>query len=163
MLVRPIVPEDAPALRDAFKMLTPEQVRRRFFIPMKTLTHMAAARFTQLDYDREMALVLTEPGPPGKSPIFGVVRISTDPDKEKAEYAIVVRPDVTGMGLGTRLMRRIIDYARSQGIGEIFGDVLRENSAMLAICDRLGFDRSVVEDDTSIVRVTMQLNPPVPV
>ncbi len=163
LLVRPIVPEDEPALRDAFKMLTQEQVRRRFFIPMKTLTHMAAARFTQLDYDREMALVLTEPGSPGKSPIFGVVRISTDPDKEKAEYAIVIRPDVAGMGLGTRLMRRIIDYARSQGIGEIFGDVLRENSAMLAICDELGFDRSVVEDDTSVVRVTMQLNPPVPV
>ncbi len=157
LLVRPIVPEDEPALREAFAMLTQEQVRQRFFIPMKTLTHMAAARFTQLDYDREMALVLTEPGSPGKAPIFGVVRISTDPDKDKAEYAIVIRPDVTGMGLGTHLMQRIIEYARSQGIGQIFGDVLRENATMLAICDRLGFERSVVEDDGGIVRVTLPL------
>ena len=162
LLARPIMPEDEPALREAFTMLTQDQVRQRFFIPMKTLTHMAAARFTQLDYDREMALVLTEPGPPGKMPIFGVVRISTDPDKESAEYAIVIRPDVAGMGLGTRLMHRIIDYARSQGIGEIFGDVLRENSTMLAICERLGFKRSVVEDDASIVRVTLRLDSSAP-
>jgi len=89
LLLRPILPEDEPALQAAFAKLTPEQIRLRFFVAMKTLSHMMAARFTQLDYDREMALILTEPGIPGKTEIFGVVRISTGPDHERAEYAII--------------------------------------------------------------------------
>ncbi len=157
LLLRPVVPEDEHSLYRAFAKLTPEQIRLRFFIPMKTLSHMQAARFTQIDYDREMALILTEPGIPGSTEMYGSVRIAADPDNIKAEYAILVRDDMTGMGLGTLLMQRIIDYARSRGIGEIFGDVLRENHTMLKLCKELGFERQRVPDEPGIVRVSLKL------
>jgi acetyltransferase len=158
LLLRPVVPEDEPSLQAGFAKLTPEEVRLRFFVPMKTLSHVQAARFTQIDYDREMALILTEPGIPGTTEIYGVVRINADPDNERAEYAVVVRSDMTGMGLGVLLMRRIIDYARGRGIGEIFGDVLRENTTMLRMCDFLGFRRSASPDEPNIVRVTLTID-----
>jgi acetyltransferase len=157
LLLRPILPEDEPALQEAFSRLTPEEVRLRFFVPMKTFSHMIAARFTQIDYDREMVLILTERGIPGKKEIFGVVQISADPDGERAEYAILVRGDVTGMGLGVFLMRRIIDYAKSRGMKEIFGDVLVENTTMLKLCGMLGFESFGVPDDPGLVRVTLTL------
>ena len=158
LLLRPILPEDEPALQAAFAKLTPEQIRLRFFVAMSTLSHMMAARFTQLDYDREMVLILTEPGIPGKTEIFGVVQISTDPDHERAEYAIVVRHDMTGMGLGVLLMRRIIDYARSRSIGEIYGDVLHDNRTMRKLCRVLGFSEQAAPDDPGLVRVTLNLS-----
>ncbi len=155
--LRPIRPEDEPALRSAFAKLTPREVQLRFFAPMKTLSHMAAARFSQIDYDREMALILTEHGIPGKTEIYGVVRLIADPDNESAEYAIIVRHDMTGQGLGIYLMRRIIDYARDRGIGEIYGDVLRENDTMLKVCGMFGFTQSNVADEPGQVRVTLKL------
>ncbi|MGD2119460.1 MAG: bifunctional acetate--CoA ligase family protein/GNAT family N-acetyltransferase [Chromatiales bacterium] len=157
LLLRPILPEDEPSLQAAFAKLTPEEVRLRFFVPMSTLSHVTAARFTQIDYDREMALILAEPGIPGKMDIFGVVRIIADPDNERAEYAIIVRHDMTGLGLGVLLMQRIIEYARQRGIREVFGDVLRENKTMRKLCEVLGFTEAVIPDEPAIVRVTLKL------
>ncbi len=159
LLLRPILPEDEPALQAAFATLTPEEVRLRFFVAMSTLSHMLAARFTQIDYDREMALILTEPGIAGKTPIHGVVRIIADPDNERAEYALIVHHDMTGMGLGIMLLRRIIDYARNRGIKEIYGDVLRENRTMLKLCRALGFTEANMPDELMIVRVVLKLQP----
>lgn len=155
--LRPIRPEDEPALRSAFAKLTPREVQLRFFAPMKTLSHMAASRFSQIDYDREMALILTEHGIAGETEIYGVVRLISDPDNERAEYAIIVRHDMTGQGLGIYLMRRIIDYARDRGIGEIYGDVLRENDTMLKVCGMFGFTQSNILDEPNQVRVTLKL------
>jgi len=157
LLLRPIRPEDEPSLQAAFAKLTPEEVHLRFFVPMKTLSHVAAVRFTQLDYDREMGLILTEPGIPGKTDIFGVVNLISDPDNERAEYAIIVRHDMTAMGLGIFLMKRIIEYAGKRGIREIYGDVLHENRQMLKLCSVLGFTESSVPDDPGLVRVTLKL------
>ncbi len=157
LLLRPILPEDEPALQAGFAKLTPEEIRLRFFVPMKTLSHVTAARFTQIDYDREMALVLTEPGIPGTTKIFGVVGIIADADNERAEYAIIVSHEMTGMGLGVLLMRRIIDYARSRGISEIYGDVLQENRTMLKLCAVMGFSQARVADEPGIVAVTLNL------
>ncbi|MDD3651234.1 bifunctional acetate--CoA ligase family protein/GNAT family N-acetyltransferase, partial [Immundisolibacter sp.] len=157
LLLRPILPEDEPMLQKSFERLTPEQVRLRFFVPMKELGHSLAARLTQIDYDREMALILTEPGIPGTTEIYGVVRISADPDNERAEYAVVVPEHMTGQGLGALLMREIIDYAAARGIREIWGDVLRENAAMLGLVRKLGFRIKDDPDDPSLVRVTLDL------
>lgn len=157
LLLRPIRPEDELALRAAFDKLDADEVRRRFFMPMKTLSHVQAARLTQIDYDREMALLLTERGGTGPTTIYGVVRIAADPDNERAEFAIIVTKAMTGMGLGTMLMRKIIGYSRERGIGEIFGEVLRENEPMLKLCTALGFTKSFVVDEHSIVRVTLRL------
>ncbi len=158
MLLRPIVPEDEPALQAAFTRLTPEEVRLRFFLPMKTLSHFAAARFTQLDYDREMGLVLTEPGPPGEMPIYGAASLVCDPSNTHGEYAIMVGHHVAGMGLGIVMMRRIIDYARKRGVQEVFGDVLQENKSMLKLCRMLGFAVSRVPEEPGIVRVALKLD-----
>jgi acetyltransferase len=158
LLLRPIRPEDEPALRRAFAKLTPEEVRLRFFVPMPTLSHEAAARLTQIDYDREMALILTEPGPNGLDEIYGVVRLIADPDKARAEFAIIVRQPMTGRGLGTLLMRRILDYAREQGIREVFGVVLPDNAPMLRLCDKLGFGRRTnpIEPGTVLVALVLE-------
>jgi len=157
LLLRPILPEDEPSLRESFTKLTPEEIRLRFFVPMKTLDHVTAARFTQIDYDREMALVLTEPGIAGRTAIYGVVRLIADPDNERAEYAIIVNHDMTGMGLGILLMRRILDYAADRGMREVYGDVLRENRTMLKLCQVLGFTQSGVPEEPELVRVTLRL------
>lgn len=160
LLLRPIRPEDEPQLVAAFATLSPDSVRLRFFSSMRQLPHGLAARLTQIDYDREMALVLTTPGPAGRQPIYGVVRLAADPDNERAEYAIVVRDDMAGRGLGTLLMQRILDHARRRGIGEVFGDVLGENARMLDICRRLDFRATRLPDQPDMVRVVRQLRPP---
>jgi acetyltransferase len=154
-LLRPIRPEDEPALLRGFNRLSEDEVRARFFVPMKTLPHVTAARFTQIDYDREMAFVLAERGSAGVAELHAVVRLAADPDNRTAEFAIVVEHELTGLGLGALLMRRLIDYARSRGIGELYGDVLHDNVVMRALCRSLGFNEGPVEDH--IVRVTLPL------
>ncbi|MBZ0217023.1 MAG: GNAT family N-acetyltransferase, partial [Fimbriimonadaceae bacterium] len=118
---------------------------------------LMAARLSQINYDREMALILTDHGVPGKTEIYGVVRISADPNNEKAEFALIVRKDMTGKGLGTLLMKRILAYAKARGIREVFGDVLHDNRRMLRLCDKLGFSRNCEADEPSIVRVSIDL------
>jgi acetyltransferase len=158
LLLRPVRPEDAPAFIDAFEKLSPEDVRLRFFAPKKALSANFAARLTQIDYDREMAFVLSERGaPPGRAEIYGVVRIAADPDNETAEYAIIVRTDMKGQGLGYFLMNKIIAYTRTRGIRRLFGDVLRENENMLKLCREFGFAIHSVADDGEIVRVELDL------
>ncbi|HCQ63648.1 MAG TPA: GNAT family N-acetyltransferase [Rhodobacteraceae bacterium] len=157
LLPRPIRPEDEPQLKAGFAKLSEEEIRLRFFVTMKTLSHVQAARLSQIDYDREMALILTEPGTPGTKEIFGVVRMSCDPDNENAEFAIVIRREMTGLGLGVLVMRRIIDYARRRGTGVLFGDVLKENTAMLKLCGVFGCERFRLPEDSGQVRVTLKL------
>ena len=157
LLLRPVRPEDEPMFQDAFKRLSPQAVRLRFFAPLKVLTHQMAAHFSQIDYDREMALVLVEPKPPGKARGYGVARILADPDKARAEFAITVVTDMAGKGLGALLMRRIIDYARGHGIGELYGDVLAENTAMLGLARSLGFHIERSRDEPEVLRVRLPL------
>jgi acetyltransferase len=156
-LLRPIRPEDEPCLQSAFKRLSPSAVRLRFFSTIKELPHYLAARLSQIDYEREMALALCDPRPPGDAEIYAVVRISVDPNNERAEYAIVVRDELAGHGVGTFLMNRIIDYATRRGIGTICGHVLAENSTMLDICRRLGFSLRILPDDPQVVLVSRSL------
>ncbi len=159
LLLRPILPEDEPALRDTFEALSPEDVRFRFFVPQKTFSHMNTARFTQIDYDREMVMVLTEPGIAGETPIHGIVQISADPDNERAEFAVLLGREMTAMGLGVYLTRRIVEYARERGIGEIFGDVLADNVTMLKLARVLGFTPRNVPGESGVVRIHKELRP----
>ena len=155
--MRPILPEDELSLRATFARLTPEEVRFRFFVPMKLMDHVTAARFSQIDYDRQMALVLTEPASAAAAAIFGVVRLIEDPDRERAEFAIVVEQRMSGHGLGSRLMQRIIAYARSRGVGEVYGEVLTDNHRMLALCRECGFRIEHEHDEPGVMRVTLKL------
>ena len=154
--LRPIRPEDEPAFQRLFAGLSPEAIRLRFLHPMKMLPKTLAARLTQIDYDREMALVLTGKGA-RPADLFGIVRITADPDNEKAEFAVLLAEGKTGLGLGPMLMRRIIDYARSRGLSQIFGEVLHENRSMLALCKALGFKRRNLPDDPGVAHVVLDL------
>ncbi|HWA88776.1 MAG TPA: bifunctional acetate--CoA ligase family protein/GNAT family N-acetyltransferase [Rhizomicrobium sp.] len=152
-LLRPIRPEDAPAVAQLFARLTPEDVRHRFFSPLRALPGALLARLTQIDYDREMAFVLFD-----GSDAIGVSRIVADPDNMRAEFAVLVRSDLKGRGIGRMLMQEIVAYARSRGIQELFGDVLEDNALMLALCRELGCAMSSVMGAQGVVRATLRLS-----
>jgi len=149
--LRPIRPEDAPALVRFAEELDPQDVRMRFFTPLKTIPHPLLARLSQIDYDREMALLLLD----GGGELAGVARFAADPDGVRAEFAVIVRSGLKGHGLGRLLMDHLLGYARERGISEIFGDVLIENGAMLALCRDLGF--AFAEPSQGVVRVSLRL------
>jgi acetyltransferase len=155
--LRPILPEDEPPLRELVRRLPEEDRRLRFLHPIKDLSHDMAARLTQLDYDREMALVISNPGTPGKAELWGVVRMTADPDMEKAEYAIVVDRGMIGTGLGPMLMRRIINYAKQRGIRELYGTVLSENEPMLKLNRAMGFTIKRDAEDPGLMHVSLSL------
>ncbi|MGD8368000.1 MAG: bifunctional acetate--CoA ligase family protein/GNAT family N-acetyltransferase [Desulfobacterales bacterium] len=157
LLLRPIRPEDEPALQALFARLSKDEIRLRFLHPMKVLPHKLAARLTQIDYEREMALVLCEPTSEKESTLHGTVRCTADPDNERAEFAILIRRDMTGLGLGPMLMRRMIDYGRARGIGELFGEVLAENKSMLKLCEAFGFRKKRDPDDPGVMLVSLPL------
>lgn len=159
LLLRPIVPEDEPALARTFDMLTPEEIRQRFHVPMKAFPHTLAARLTQIDYDREMALVLVRSGIPGQAEIEGVVRLAADPDGERAEFALLVRQAYARSGLGSQMLAQLVDYARGRGIGELFGIVLADNPGMRGLCRKLGFAETLVAEEPGVVRVGLTLHP----
>lgn len=156
-LLRPIRPEDEPALRQAFATLTPTQVRQHFAAAAETLEQIDAARFTLIDYDRELALILTAPGSAGRTPVYGLVRLLVDADQEAAEFAIALHPDVTGQGLGHRLMQHSIAYARSRGLRELRGDVMRDNGAMRRLAANLGFVEEHPSTAPESVRVRLAI------
>ena len=135
--LRPIRPEDEPQLKAMVERSAPTDVRLRFFGPLREFPHMMAARLSQIDYSREMALVATSLDPPGD--ILGVARVIGDPDNERAEFAVFVRSDLKGRGLGYKLMTEILAYARKRGLKTVFGDVLWENATMLKMAKELGF------------------------
>lgn len=161
--LRPIRPEDETPLAEMVARCAPEDIRMRFFGPLKGFPHEMAARLSQIDYDREMAFIAVEPGAEfGVGPIFGVVRIVGDPEHEAAEYAIMVRTDMKGRGLGYRLMSEIITHARETGYGTVFGHVLRENLNMLRMAKDLGFAITLDPNDMETVRATLTLSPEAP-
>jgi acetyltransferase len=124
----------------------------RFFTAWRTLPAQQVARLTQIDYDRAMAFVMIEPT---SGDIAGVARFFADPDNETAEFAVIVRTDLKGHGLGRILAQRLLDYARARGIKEIHGQVLRENTAMLGFCKELGFSLKAEEGAPELVRASL--------
>ncbi|MBU8877111.1 bifunctional acetate--CoA ligase family protein/GNAT family N-acetyltransferase [Reyranella sp. MMS21-HV4-11] len=135
--LRPIRPDDEPMLRAFTRRMTPEDVRMRFFGPLREMSHELAARLTQIDYDREMAFLLLE----GGKDLVGVGRLVADPDFQQAEFALTVASDRQGRGYGELLLRHVLIYGKTRGIKRVVGHVLRENSKMLDLAKHLGFRR----------------------
>lgn len=146
LLVRPIRPEDAELERRFVATLSDETRYRRFFYRLHELTPSMLARFTQVDYDRELALVavVEDPHAPERASFAAVARYVGNPDGESAEYAIVVHDAWQGQGIGQALMERLIDAARRRGLRRLQGAVLKENTPMLKFASALGF--SIVDD-----------------
>lgn len=152
--VRPIRPEDEEAIGAMLQRVTPEDLRLRFFAPLKTFSHAFLAHLTQLDYARAMAFVAFEDA---TGEAGGVVRLHADPGLEEAEYAILLRSDLKGVGLGWTLMTLIIEWARAEGLQTIRSQVLAENTRMLALCRQLGFEITTDPDDTALRIVTLSV------
>jgi acetyltransferase len=132
--LRAVKPEDAELFERFFARLSPEDIRLRFFSTLHALPQQMLARFTQIDYAREMAFVLID----AEGALAAVARMVADPDLTKAEFAVLVRSDLKRQGIARRLMERLGGYARDRGIGELFGLVLSDNQAMLSLCRSLG-------------------------
>ena len=155
--LRPLRAEDEPLLEDLAAHMTPEDLRLRFFATMRGLSHALAWKLSHIDYDRAMALVALKDGV-----ALGVARFHAEDDRSRAEYAIAVRSDWKGRGLGYLLMTRLIAVAREWGIGELAGQVLRENRPMLDMCREFGFSVATERTDPAIMRVRKALIPEPP-
>ncbi len=154
VLVRPVRPEDEGLYERFFQHVSKDDMRLRFFGAVKDTGHAFIARLTQIDYGRAMALLAIEQA---SGELMGVVRLHSDPDHRTGEYAILLRSDLKGRGLGWALMEVIIEYARKDGLQRIRGDVLRENTVMLKMCQQLGFDIRSDKDDPDIQIVSLDL------
>jgi acetyltransferase len=152
--LRPVRPEDEPLLQDLARHMNADDLRLRFFTPVTTLSHQLLARLSQIDYDRAMALIAR---PAVEGTALGIVRFAADPDNRRGEFAVSVRSDWKGRGLGYLLMTRIIEVARQRGLGEIFGEVLRENGAMLRVARALGFSVTAHPQEAHLLRLTKPL------
>jgi acetyltransferase len=152
--IRPIRPEDEALYTAFFARLTPEDRRLRFFIARPDLSHRFLARLTQIDYAREMAFVAVAEA---TGELLGVVRFVADPDYVQGEYAILVRSDLKGHGLGWRLMQHLIAYARAEKIEQLYGCVLTQNATMLRMCREFGFSIESEPGDTAVRRVILRL------
>ncbi|MGX5736766.1 bifunctional acetate--CoA ligase family protein/GNAT family N-acetyltransferase [Bosea thiooxidans] len=154
--IRPMKPEDELLIGAMLARVTSEDLRLRFFAPLKSFSHAFLARLTQLDYAREMAFIAIEEE---SREAAGAVRLHADPGHVEAEYAILLRSDLKGIGLGRALMELIIDWARAEKVHRVHSQVLAENGPMLALCRDLGFEIALDPDDMSIRRVALDLGP----
>ena len=163
--VRPIHPDDALMLQDLVQHLSPESRYFRFVSSMHELPPSMLARFTLIDYDREMALVAVfkerSAGADGQitetARIVGVSRYITNPDQSSCEFSLVVADDFSGKGLGSRLMESIMDVARDKGLSEMDGLVLANNPSMLKLMKSLGFVIKPFAEDRDFKLVTHML------
>lgn len=159
VLVRPIRPDDAPALQAGFPLLLPEEVRHRFLGDgRRELGLQEAERLSRPDPRREFALVAAEPLPPGEALVGAVARTSVPEGSRDAEFAILVSRFIAGQGLGRHLMRRLVRWARGKKLASMHGHVLADNLPMLGLADSLGFRREPVGDG-GLVRVVLDLSP----
>jgi acetyltransferase len=152
--VRPVRPEDDALFRAFFARVTDDDLRLRFFQSVKHFSHEFIARLTQLDYARSIALVAVDPR---SGEMLGAVRLHADADYDRGEYGILIRSDLKGQGIGWKLMQIMIEYAQWLGLKLVEGQVLRENSTMLAMCQTLGFKVRADADDATLMHVTLPI------
>jgi acetyltransferase len=151
VLLRPIRPEDAEQHREFFNALSPEDLRYRIFIRARDLHRTQLARLTQIDYDREMAFVAVGRDDDGQPHTLGVVRAIADPDNQAAEFAIIVRSDLKGQGLGSILLAKMIEYCQSRGTSRLVGEALPDNARVFALVRRYGFTVTASPDGSTVM------------
>jgi acetyltransferase len=157
VLIRPLRPGDVTLYPDFLAGVEAEDMRLRFLSRARTLSRELLVRLTQLDYDRDIALGAFDAS--GRQ-LLGVARFAADADRERAEFAVLVRSDRQGLGLGRALMDQLIAYGRAHGLRHLVGIVLRENRKMVAFCRALGFAFEAEPDDPTLVRAILVLQDP---
>jgi acetyltransferase len=138
LCIRPIKPEDAPLLEDLFDQLSPTSIYHRFFAPLNALPHDMLVRFTQIDYDREIALVAID-RQDEREQMPGVGRIIGGPDGRRGEFAVLVADAWQGKGIGAELLMRVLRIMQARGMERVWGTALAENLQMAALARKLGF------------------------
>lgn len=156
VMIRPVRPEDAQMQQEFVRNLSEESRYNRYMSSIKQLSQSMLVRFTQLDYDREMALAMIRSGPHGEEQL-AVARYVTDPDQESCEFALEVADSWQGKGIGVILMQALFDAAREQGLKSMVGEVLAGNKGMLKLMARLGFEVVVHPEDRALTIVTKDL------
>ncbi|CAM3088149.1 bifunctional acetate--CoA ligase family protein/GNAT family N-acetyltransferase [Vibrio rarus] len=151
LLLRPIRPEDEPLHAQFINNVSKEDLYKRFFSDVGEFDHQALANLTQIDYDREMALVLES-----DAGIVGVVRAITDIRSNSAEFAVLIRSDMKGQGLGRILMQSIIDYCRDKHITRLEGMTMPSNKGMVSLAQKLGFSTQI-DFEEGVVEMALQL------
>lgn len=159
LIVRPIRPEDAEAHGAFFRRLSPQDVRYRFFSALRELSAEQTARMTQVDYEREMAFIAVRDHAGAPAETVGVARLVQEIGTGRGEFAVVVQPDVKGRGVARHLMRRLIDWGRGCGLVEIQGQILAENTGMLAFVRHLGFSIHRIPGEAGVMEARLSLQP----
>lgn len=159
--IRPIRPEDANSDAEFVRGLSSESRYFRFHHGLAELTPSMLARLTQIDYDREMAFVAVSERD-GVERLLGVSRYNADPDGEGCEFALAVADEAQKHGIGTALMRVLVERARSKGLLRMRGEVLAENYKMLAFCHELGMVARGSREDPMLRTLTLDLSSPAP-
>jgi acetyltransferase len=157
VLLRPIKPEDGLQHIEFFNSLDPEDVRMRMFVRMRELSHAQLARMTQIDYNREMAFIATRKCDDDTWETLGVARVIFDPDNVSAEFAIIVRSELKGKGLGWMLMNKLIQHCRDRGTLEIVGETLTYNKGLIALVREFGFKTGrSCDNDTTLLKLDLR-------
>lgn len=154
-LFRPILPEDEPQLRAFIAQVTKEDLYYRYFSEINEFTHEDLANMTQIDYDREMAIVAVRQHN-GNDEIIGVTRAISDADNIDAEFSVLVRSDLKGLGMGRRLLEKMIRYTRDHGLQQLNGITMPHNSGMITLARKLNFRVNIQLDD-GIVSLNLPL------
>lgn len=152
VLIRAARPKDAALYSDFLADVSAEDLRLRFFARIAELSAAEADKVCHLDFRHEMAFIALDEN---TGRMLGLVRLKDELDEETAEFAILVRSRLKSHGLGWLLMRRVIGYAKEKGLRRVYGDVLTENTAMLQMCDELGFREEELGSDMK--RVVLDL------
>lgn len=153
--VRAIHPADEPAVLEFLDTLKPDDIQLRFFSTIRHFTHDMAARMTQVDYDREVSLVLSPTSKPQQ--LIGMGTLIADPDGHEAEFAILVHHDYSGIGLGRHLLDCLLRQAYARGIQTVYGDILVRNHRMTTLARNMGFQTQRSLEDPGCVRAVMDL------
>ncbi len=154
--IRPIRPEDAEMVQEFVRGLSDEAKYFRFMNTLHELSQTMLVRFTQIDYDREMALMaVTEEG--GKEVEIGVCRYAINPDGESCEFALVVSDQWQHKAIGHKLMGSLMEAARDRGLKTMEGEVLAKNTSMLKLVATLGFSIATSAEDPAIKRIVRVL------
>ncbi len=157
ILLRPIRPEDFDQHRAFLARISPEDLRMRFLTSLREVPPRELAHLTQIDYEREMAFIAVAPGKEARGETLGVARASTDPENLEAEFAVLVRSDLKGRGLGALLLDKLIRYCRARGTQRMTGETLSANERMLRLAAESGF--RIERQDGGLCKLTCDLRP----
>lgn len=149
-LLRPVLPEDEEKMASFITQVSREDLYKRFFSEVGEFNHEALANLTQIDFDREMAFVAVERNSSNTETIIGVARVIADPSNFDAEFSILIRSDLKGMGLGRILMEKLIAYSKSKGTVQLSGITMPSNKGMVQLAKKLNFKTDIHFEDNIV-------------